>query len=47
MDLQISDAEFDKRRKAWRPREPRVKSGTLYKYSKLVADAAHGAVTDA
>ncbi|GAA5963935.1 hypothetical protein JCM3765_006061 [Sporobolomyces pararoseus] len=47
IDMRVSDEELERRRKEWKPREPKVKQGTLYKYQKLVADASHGAVTDA
>ncbi|GAA6009102.1 hypothetical protein JCM11491_005749 [Sporobolomyces phaffii] len=47
IDMRVSDEELERRRKSWVPREPKVKQGTLYKYQKLVADASHGAVTDA
>ncbi|GAA5880875.1 hypothetical protein JCM16303_005156 [Sporobolomyces ruberrimus] len=47
IDMRVSDEELERRRKEWTPREPKVKQGTLYKYQKLVADASHGAVTDA
>ncbi|GAA6063207.1 hypothetical protein JCM10212_006840 [Sporobolomyces blumeae] len=47
IDFRVSDEELERRRKAWKPRQPKVSSGTLYKYQKLVADASHGAVTDA
>jgi len=46
LDLDVPQAELDKRRKAWKPREPKIKSGTLWKYQQLVADASHGAITD-
>ncbi|KAM0791091.1 hypothetical protein ACM66B_004382 [Microbotryomycetes sp. NB124-2] len=47
IDMKVSEEELAKRKAAWKPREPKVKSGTLYKYIKLVSDASHGAVTDA
>ncbi|GAA5912908.1 hypothetical protein JCM8208_002078 [Rhodotorula glutinis] len=46
IDMRISDEELERRRSEWKPREPKVKQGTLYKYQKLVSDASHGAVTD-
>ena len=36
--------EFDARRAAAVPREPNIKSGWLYRYSKMVAPSAKGAV---
>lgn len=47
IDMRVSEEELAKRKAKWTPREPKVKSGTLYKYMKLVSDASHGAVTDA
>ena len=45
IDLQVDDDELDRRRAAWRPREPRYTSGALAKYAKLVGSASRGAVT--
>ncbi|KDE02376.1 dihydroxy-acid dehydratase [Microbotryum lychnidis-dioicae p1A1 Lamole] len=47
INMKVSDEEIERRRKNWKPMAPKVKSGTLYKYMKLVSDASHGAVTDA
>jgi dihydroxy-acid dehydratase len=44
--LAISDEEFEKRRKAFVQPKPKVTSGVLYKYLKLVTDASNGCVTD-
>ncbi|KAK4705295.1 dihydroxy-acid dehydratase, partial [Phenoliferia sp. Uapishka_3] len=46
IDMRVSDEEIARRRALWRPREPKVKQGTLWKYYKLVGDASHGAITD-
>ncbi|KAF7552705.1 hypothetical protein G7Z17_g4141 [Cylindrodendrum hubeiense] len=46
IDVDITDAEMEKRRSEWVAPEPRVKRGVLAKYAKLVGDASHGAVTD-
>jgi dihydroxy-acid dehydratase len=45
IDLQVDDEELDRRRAAWRPREPRYTSGALAKYARLVGSASQGAVT--
>ncbi|MCL4143146.1 UNVERIFIED_CONTAM: hypothetical protein GTU68_060056 [Idotea baltica] len=42
----LSDEEIDKRKKKWTPRELPVKQGILYKYSKSVASASQGCITD-
>ncbi|BGP57920.1 dihydroxy-acid dehydratase ilv3 [Rhodotorula sphaerocarpa] len=46
IDMDVTEEELDRRRQHWVPRDPKVKSGALYKYIKLVSDASHGAVTD-
>ena len=44
ISAKISDEEFAKRRETYVPREPNVKSGWLYRYSKMVAPSNQGAV---
>jgi dihydroxy-acid dehydratase len=44
LTLKITDAEMEKRRKAFQPREPRIKTGYLGRYAKLVTSASTGAV---
>jgi dihydroxy-acid dehydratase len=44
LNLKVSEAELEKRRKSWRPIEPKVKEGYLYRYSRAVSSAAQGAV---
>ncbi|GAA5916542.1 hypothetical protein JCM6882_003579 [Rhodosporidiobolus microsporus] len=46
IDMRVSDEVLAERRKAWKPKAPKVTQGTLYKYLKLVTDASSGAVTD-
>ncbi|MGD9869112.1 MAG: dihydroxy-acid dehydratase, partial [Hyphomicrobiales bacterium] len=45
LDVDLSDAELEKRRKAWKPRETAYKSGYLWKYADQVGPARDGAVT--
>ena len=45
LTLEISEAEFAKRRKAWRPPKREPLSGALEKYAALVGPANLGAVT--
>ncbi|MFT6219427.1 MAG: dihydroxy-acid dehydratase [Myxococcota bacterium] len=45
IDVDLSDAEIEKRRKNWQARETNYTSGTLYKYAKTVGTARFGAVT--
>ena len=42
----VSDAELETRRAAWQPRPIKPTQGGLLKYTRLVADASHGCVTD-
>jgi len=46
IQLNVSDRELAKRRKAWTQPKPRYTSGVLAKYMKLVSTASKGAVTD-
>lgn len=44
IELCVSDAELESRRKNLKPFEPRIKSGYLAKYANNVKDASHGAI---
>ena len=44
LDVEISDEEMAKRKEGWKPNEPKVKTGYLRRYSKLVSSAMQGAV---
>ncbi len=44
LELKISDEEMKKRLATWKPREPKIKSGWLSRYAKLVTSANTGAV---
>ena len=44
--VDVSDAEFEKRRKAWQAPAFKATRGTLYKYIKNVKSASLGCVTD-
>lgn len=46
INLLISDEEYAKRMANWKPPELKHKKGILYKYSKIVASASKGCVTD-
>lgn len=46
LQLEVDDAELERRRRAWQPPEPRVERGVLAKYARLVSSASEGAVTD-
>jgi dihydroxy-acid dehydratase len=45
IDLQIGDAELEKRKNDWRPPKTKFGSGALWKYAQLVGPAVTGAVT--
>ncbi|MDO5398537.1 MAG: dihydroxy-acid dehydratase [bacterium] len=44
LNVEVSDEEMAKRREGWKPNEPKVKTGYLKRYSKLVSSAMQGAV---
>jgi dihydroxy-acid dehydratase len=46
LQLNISAEEFERRRAAWKPPEPRYRSGVLAKYVRLVSSSSIGAITD-
>ncbi|MCP4075605.1 MAG: dihydroxy-acid dehydratase [Gammaproteobacteria bacterium] len=46
INVKISSAEMEKRRKAWKAPKAKYKRGVLAKYAKLVSSASLGAVTD-
>ena len=43
--VDLSEAELQKRRKAWKPRETDYQSGALWKYAQTVGSAEKGALT--
>src|SRR6201987_3020329 len=45
LDVKLSQAELDARAKAWKPRQPEITSGYLWKYAQQVGAARHGALT--
>jgi dihydroxy-acid dehydratase len=45
IDLEVPEAELQKRKAAWVGLPPRYKSGVLGKYARLVSSASIGAVT--
>jgi dihydroxy-acid dehydratase len=44
IELQISDEEMEKRRANWKGFEPKIQSGFLARYSKLVTNASTGGI---
>ena len=47
LQLNVADAEIERRRAAWKPRKPRYTRGVLAKFGALASTASRGAVTDA
>ncbi len=47
LEVQLSGAELQARRAAWKPLAPRVTTGWLYRYSKMVTSGSRGAVLSA
>ena len=45
LEVRLSAAELEARRKAWKPRTHEFQSGTLWKYSQTVGPASKGAIT--
>ncbi len=46
LNVNISDEEMEKRRRAWQPREPKVKTGYLARYRELVTSGNRGAILE-
>ena len=44
LEVDLSEAELKTRRASWKPPEPRVTRGWLYRYSKIVTSGSQGAV---
>lgn len=42
--LEVSKEELERRRASWKPREPKIKTGYLARYAKLVTSASTGAI---
>jgi len=47
LEVELTEAELKARRSAWKPPEPRVKSGWLARYAKMVTSGSQGAVLKA
>lgn len=46
LELAVSDDELAARRAEWKPREPKVTTGYLARYAKMVSDSCKGAVLE-
>jgi dihydroxy-acid dehydratase len=47
LEVKLSDSEIKKRLAAWKPREPKIRSGWLARYAKVVTSANTGAIVKA
>jgi dihydroxy-acid dehydratase len=47
LEIKLTAAEIKKRLAMWKPREPKIKSGWLARYAKVVTSANTGAVVKA
>ena len=43
LEVKVSDEEMARRKAAWQPKEPKVKTGYLSRYAKMVTSANKGA----
>ena len=46
IEVKLSQAELNRRKKAWKPRKPFADRGVLAKYARTVSSASKGAITD-
>lgn len=46
LNVRVSDEELAERKKAWQPREPKVTTGYLARYAKMVTSANKGAILE-
>jgi dihydroxy-acid dehydratase len=46
IDVDLTDDEFEERRKEWKPHVNNYQSGALWKYAQTVGEARYGAVTN-
>lgn len=46
LDVRLSEQELERRRARWHPPEPKVRSGWLSRYARMVTSASHGAVLE-
>ena len=46
INVKVSDEELAKRKEAWTPKEPKVKTGYLARYASMVTSADRGAILE-
>ncbi|SPF37144.1 Dihydroxy-acid dehydratase [Syntrophobacter sp. SbD1] len=44
LELMVDDTVLETRKKAWKPREPRIKTGCLARYARMVTSGSRGAI---
>lgn len=47
IQLEVSDEELNKRKAAWKPRQPKITTGYLARYASLVTSGNRGAILEA
>ncbi|MBE5860683.1 MAG: dihydroxy-acid dehydratase [Butyrivibrio sp.] len=46
LDMKVSDEELERRRANWKPREPKITTGYLARYQKMVTSGNRGAILE-
>ena len=46
LNVRVSDEEMEERRKKWQPREPKITTGYLARYAKMVTSGNRGAILE-
>ncbi len=46
LDIEVDEAELEKRRAAWKQPEPRIKEGYMARYARMVSSGAKGAIVE-
>ena len=46
LELAVSGEELEKRRQAWQPKEPEVRTGYLARYASMVTSGNRGAILE-
>ncbi|MGX8728021.1 MAG: hypothetical protein ACSW75_00470, partial [Lachnospiraceae bacterium] len=44
LNVKVSDEEMERRKAAWKPREPKITTGYLARYAAMVTSGSKGAV---
>ena len=46
LELLVSEEELEKRRAAWKPRQPKITTGYLARYASMVTSGNRGAILE-